>query len=211
MSEGRKQIHTHIHALCCRTRARSLSWIFSTYYVLENISLPRNLQFQYTFWIYSPVGRIYHKRPCEAPRIRFSPHSSRSSTPLCSVCGLRRDSVRALVRLAKYSRLTRPCYSPYFAAGLGLEPRLLVPETSVLPIRRSGKVLTVVRCTHYSAIASGRIKYGRHLGGYSIYGIPTENIKQSYTYSNAQTPTYSIYGKFGMRICITVLPIPYME
>lgn len=115
-----------------------------------------------------------------------------------------------------------PCHyfvsSPYKIAGKVLrqsprlsQPRLLVPETSVLPIRRSGKVLTVVRCTHYSAIASGRIKYGRHLGGYSIYGIPTENIKQSYTYSNAQTPTYSIYGKFGMRICITVLPIPYME
>ena len=207
MSEGRKQIHTHIHALCCRTRARSLSWIFSTYYVLENISLPRNLQFQYTFWIYSPVGRIYHKRPCEAPRIRFSPHSSRSSPAIfgkSAGCGLRRDSVRALVRLAKYSRLTRPCYSPYFAAGLGLEPRLLVPETSVLPIRRSGKVLTVVRCTHYSAIASGRIKYGRHLGGYSIYETVIHLLKCLNAY-------LSIYGKFGTRVCITVLPIPYME
>ena len=40
---------------------------------------------------------------------------------------------------------------------------------------------------------------------------PLKTYKQSYTYSNAQTPTYSIYGKFGMHRCITVLPIPYME
>jgi hypothetical protein len=77
----------------------------------------------------------------------LDPHSSRSSSSLRCDCGLRRDSVRALVDLARKTKATLLRLLLLLAGPRGLEPRPLVLETRILPLNyRPKKCLGDIFC-----------------------------------------------------------------